>query len=195
MKKIILIVIAILIIISSGAYYYFTRTQSPVNQLNIPLTDNSIWKTYLNSEFGFSIKYPPRYEVYESIYDSNKSWRGKTLITILDKENKSTYEFHVQPAVITVNRQPVVFKGKIYHTINEYQQSGIAEQTIFGASNFAGELISINGIQALKFYLSGGDSDSPSDVYYFIKDDLIYVISFNASDPYKNEMLDSIIWY
>ncbi len=58
MKKILIILIAFLIGFLLGSYLFDTKERNGVD------TDN--WITYTNEEFGFSLNYPPEWEVLEA---------------------------------------------------------------------------------------------------------------------------------
>lgn len=99
---------------------------------------------------------------------------------------------------MTVNllRQPVALAGgKTYHTVAEYQQSGIAGKMVQGATNPNGDIVTVNGAQALLYHFPPSDMTGiAGDSYFFVKNDLIYEVGVNPSDPYNNEILQSISW-
>ncbi len=191
MKNTILVSIVAILIVAGGLYFTLHSSQSD-GELR---TDVSKWKTYKDSEFGFSIKYPPQYAIETNVVASGTVWGSRSLLTIYDTANTSTYEFHVGPGSLTLQKQPVTANGKIYHTIQEYKESGVADSMIQGIPKPIGELIMVNGVQALKYHFPAGDAtDTSSDSYIFIKNDLIYQFGFNSDDPYKEKMLNSITW-
>ena len=186
MKKIIPIVVIALLVIGS-AVYYFTRPRA---------ADSSAWKTYHSAEFGFSIKYPPQYKAQEDPVATSTTWGMRTLVTIYDPNDTSTYEFHVGlGGGVVLQKQPIVADGEIYHTIAEYQESGTAAQMVQGVADPDGTLVTVNGVQALMYTFPAGDAtDGSVDEYIFINNDLFYYVSFNTADPYKKQMLESITW-
>jgi hypothetical protein len=66
----VLVVFLIVILGAAGAYVYFKKSGGtiPLIQNNVTKTteDTSDWKTYTNTQAGFSFKYPP-----SVIFDSN----------------------------------------------------------------------------------------------------------------------------
>ena len=186
MKKIILIV-ALAVLIVGGGVYYFARPHA---------ADTSAWKTYHSAEFGFSIKYPPQYKAQEDPVATSTTWGMRTLVTIYDPTDTSTYEFHVGlGGGVVLQKQPIVADGEIYHTIAEYQESGTAAQMVQGVADPDGTLVTVNGVQALMYNFPAGDAtDGSVDEYIFIKNDLIYYVSFSGADPNEKEMLQSISW-
>ncbi len=95
----------------------------------------------------------------------------------------------------TLQKQPITASGKIYHTIAEYQSSGTAAQMIQGASNPNGQLVGIESGEQALFYPLPANPDTgtdPIDSFTFIKNDLIYSVSFDANDPNERAMLESI---
>lgn len=153
------------------------------------------WKIYNDTATGFSIKYPPQYKVHAENVTTDTPWGSRTLLTIYDPSSTSENEFHVEPVRVIIRKQPIVASGYVYHTIAEYQQSGIAAQMVQGVPNPDGKLVIVNGMQALMYYFPPGDaSDASIDSYFLIKDEFIYEVLFNAGDPNKKAILQSIAW-
>lgn len=194
MKKTLPIAVVVVLVLVGGVYYF---TSKPATQTNNPpntQTDISTWKTYTDSDTGFTIKYPSQYAVKASPAPTSE-WGTRILLTLDDKPNaEQTSVPRGVPMTVGLQKQPVAANGKIYHTIADYQKSGVADQMIQGATN-KGELVTINGSQALLFHLPPSDMTGiAADDYFFIKNDLIYEVGINPNDPYKNEILQSISW-
>jgi PsbP-like protein len=183
-----------------GGLWYFLNKQDHNNQIsqspNTQTTDSASWKTFTDAETGFSFRYPPQYAATAEPAPTNTKWSERRIVTIADPKDKSTYEFHIFPGSVMLEKQPLsMADGTIYHTVVEYQQSGIAAKTLQTVPDTKGELVTVNGMQALKYYLPAGDAtDAAVNDYLFIKDDLVYEIGFNANNPYKDQMLRSITW-
>lgn len=196
MKKI--LSIALTTIIIGGGIYYFTHSKNLTSRPETQTIDTSTWKTYENAEFGFSIKYPPSYVVQEDSVATGVPWTSRGLVTI---SRSDTPPQSVRPtsgivsAQVTLQRQPVIANGKIYHTVAEYQKSGTAAQLMPEAPSPNGELVTVNSVQALAYHLPPGDIVAiSSDSYFFIKNDIVYEISFSGDDPNGKAMLQSITW-
>jgi hypothetical protein len=156
--------------------------------------------TYENKAFGFSIHFPSRYGLIED--DPTLSpdgvpggWYQASFIKIYDKNDKSTYEFHVIPVNVVVKRQPISMDAPIYHTVEDYWRTD--EIGLTGASDPHGDLISVNGEHAIhyRFPDDGGAADAPSEEYLFIHHDIIFDIFFNSNDPYHKQILESIRFF
>lgn len=198
MKKITIIAIVVALVAAGGVYFVLHK-----NSDNVPTTqtktDISTWKIYQNKEFGFSIKYPPQYVVKEDIVATGTPWGSRGLLTISRFEDKSPQtmapKFHVVSVQVTLQRQPVVASGQVFHTIVEFQKSGYPDLVVQGVPDPVGKLVIVNGVQALAYHTLPGDVvEVPGDIYFFIKDNLVYEFSFDASDPNEKTMLESIIW-
>ncbi len=167
--------------------------------------DNSDWKTYTDPSTGFSMKYPPQYSIDAHVPQPLTAddgppmygWGTRTLLQIYNPASTSTGEFTIGPVQVTLQKQPITASGKIYHTIAEYQSSGTAAQMIQGASNPNGQLVGIESGEQALFYPLPANPDTgtdPIDSFTFIKNDLIYSVSFDANDPNERAMLESIAW-
>lgn len=179
-----------------GCVYFiphkYLTSSSPVIEIQ---SDISTWKTYRSEEYGFSIKYPPKYVVEGGFVATSTPWVWTSFMTIYDSRKTLTGEFARTPVQVTLQRQPVKYKGRIFHTITEYYKSGVQDQMIQGFQAPTGKLVTVNGVQAITYhYLPGDAGGGASDSYYFIKNDLIYEFSFDASDPNEKEILESISW-
>lgn len=200
MKKIFSIIIVLIIIVLAGGLLYFTLHKNSVKIIDQNLVDISTWKTYKSAEFGFSIKYPPQYVINEDVVSTSTiPWTYRRLVTILRTEDKIPsmhFNFNIVSAQVSLQRQPVeLAQGQVYHTIAEYQKSGTAAQMIQGTPNPDGEIVTVNGVQALVYHIPPGDvSDVSINSYFFIKDDLIYHISLNGDNSVEKAMLKSIVW-
>lgn len=199
MKKILLIAIVVLIIIASGLYFATHKRSENMQPATQNQTDILAWKTYQNTEFGFSIKYPSPYVVKEDVVATGTPWGSRSLLSIYDISNTSytaASEFDPIAIHITLQRQPVLANGEIYHTVAEYQRSGAAAQMVQGAPNPNGELVMVNGVEALKYYFPPVDVVGVStEAYFFIKNNLIYEVSLIADNPDGKAMLQSIAWH
>jgi hypothetical protein len=153
------------------------------------------WEIYIDADTGFTFKYPSQY-IVEAQPAPTGEWGSRTLLTLDDKPKiKPTSVPRGIPMTVGVQKQSVVASGKIYHTIAEYQQSGRAAMMVQGVSNPNGELVTVNGSQALLYHYPRSDMTGlTTDGYFFIKDDLIYDVGMNPDDQYKNEILQSISW-
>lgn len=187
-KAIILLVILLALL---GLYYVFTRPVTP----EASTTATTTWKTYSDPDTGFTINYPSMYVVDTPAAPTGIQWGSRTLITISDPASTSTARYKAVPAEVLLIRQPVTASGTIYHTIADYQKSGTAAKMVQGVANPNGELVTVNGTQALMYHFPAGDAtDISGDSYFFIKNDLIYEVGFNSVEPFKQEMLGSISW-
>lgn len=195
-KKLIITVVAVLLLGAAGFYFFCNKqatTESQVLSTTTPQVPGT-WKTYQNQKLGFSIKYPPQYSIEVSPLPAplptGEDWASADFISIFDPKDTSTREFHIIPVHIFLQKQPVNDQGKTYHTAGEYIQSG--EFTENGASNPKGELVTVNGEEAVHYKFPMDAEDAPTDGYYFIKDDLIYQVFLKANDPYQEQILQSI---
>ncbi|OYV63745.1 MAG: hypothetical protein B7X03_00695 [Parcubacteria group bacterium 21-58-10] len=100
------------------------------------------------------------------------------------------------PLEVDIQRQPVSFaNGKIFHSVTEFQQSGVPAKLMQGFTNPNGDLVTVNGTPALLFHAPRSDyTGALTDSYYFIKDDLIYEVAVNIDDSYAQKMIESISW-
>lgn len=154
-------------------------------------SDYADWKTYTDPMTGFSVSYPPQYEarggftVIDGLMSSD--------LVIADPSDTSTYEFHAVPMHVLLQTQPIGEGDEVYHTIAQYQQSSVAAEMAQGATNPKGDQILINGEQALMYYFPKGDAEEAATyAYFFIKNDELFQIFFNADGPYMDPMLHSI---
>ena len=163
------------------------------------------WKTYTDPSTGFTMQYPPQYSIDAHAPQPLTAddgpplygWGSRTLLQIYNPTSTSTGEFAIGPVQVTLQKQPVTASGKIYDTIVAYQSSGTAAQMVQGAPNPNGDLMTIQSGEQGLFYSSPADIDTgadPSDSFTFIKNDLIYEVSFDANDPNEQAMLESIAW-
>lgn len=106
MKTLPIIPIAVLALTIS-IYYFTANSDRQINQAPIAIT----WTTYINNQYGFTIKYPSVYSIDE-LPDpiEKKNYRFKFL-SIVDPKDNSTYELHVVPAAVAIIKQPMVFDG------------------------------------------------------------------------------------
>lgn len=198
MKKILLIAIVVLIIITGGIYFATHKRSENMQPAIQNQTDISAWKTYQNTEFGFSIKYPPQYVVKEDVVATGTPWGSRGLLTISrTDELPQGLTWKLSTVQVTLQRQPVLANREIYHTVSEYQRSGAAAQMVQGALNPDGELVTVSGAQALMYRFPPGDiMETPStEVYFFIRNDLIYKVGLIVGDPGGKAMLQSIAWH
>jgi hypothetical protein len=123
-------------------------------------------------------------------------WGSRTLLQIYDPASTSTGEFAIGPVQVTLQKKPVIANESAFDSIVTYQQSGIPMEGL-GAPNPKGDLMTVaSGEQGL-FYSLPADRDTgadPVDSFTFIKNDLIYYVSFDANDPNEQAMLESIAW-
>jgi hypothetical protein len=130
-----IILIAVLAL-AIGIYYFAANRQ--INQAPITLT------TYRNNQYGFTIKYPSVYSIDELSEPIMTKYNRSKFFSVVDPKDTSTYEFHVVPAAVAIIKQPYV-----YHNLEEYVQAGFGQG---GDSRSKGELVSINGVDALHFH-------------------------------------------
>lgn len=153
-----------------------------------PTTDTSNWKTYENQEFGFSIKYPPNYSTRENPLELNDpSWDNMGLLDIFGTTKN---EFGGSSVVaVYLQKQPIVSGGVVYHTARDYMQ-----RFYLGArKDPTAELVSINGVEAVRHQLSQGYAeDDRYPTYYFVRDDLIYQVVLNENDPNHDAIIQSV---
>lgn len=198
MKKTLPLAIIVVLALVGGIYYFTNRpaTEPATNTGNQTGTQTNIstFKTYTDSDTGFTFKYPSQYGVKASPVPTNE-WGSRLLLTLDDKPNvEPSSAPRGVPMTVGLQKQPVAANGKVYHTIAEYQQSGVADQMVQGATD-KGELVTVNGMQALLFHFPPSDMTGvAADDYFFIKDDLIYEVGFNPNDPNKDAILQSITW-
>lgn len=180
MKTLPIILIAVLAL-AIGIYYFTANRQT--NQAQIAIT----WTTYINTQYGFTIKYPSVYSIYELPEPIMTKISRFKYLSIVDPKDTSTYEPHVVPAAVAIIKQPMVFDGKVYHNLEEYIQAGFAQ----GPPK--GELVSVNGINALHFHYRAASmqEDAPFERYVIIRNDVIYQIDLKTDDPFRDEFLHS----
>ncbi len=186
MYKTISIIIVIAVLVLTGGIFMRRPTQR-TNHGDTPTN----WKMYQNNEFGFSIKYPSQYYVNQLQEPTVTMWGRRKYLGIFDPKDSSTYEFHVIPARVNIARQPLIYNGQVYHSVEEYIQSGFAEG---GDSRSAGELVTVQGMRAVHFrfrHAIPSQEDAPHEQYLFIKNDLIYEVDLKTNDPYREEILQS----
>lgn len=194
MKKNIIIFLAVALVVG-GAYFVIHKVSINNVHVSESLSDISTWETYHNTEYGFSIKYPPKYVVEEGLIATSTPWAWRSLMTIFDSTKTLAGEFARAPVQVSLEKQPVKYKGQVFHTIDEYYKSRVLDEMIQGLEKPTGKLVVVNGIKSITYhYLPGDAEEVSSDVYYFIKNDLIYEFSFDASDLYQKGMLGSITW-
>lgn len=87
-------------------------------------TTNSVtsdWKTYTNSELGYSIKYPANYKITDNNVLASNKFVSAVSLQVSDPVNKAI-EFN---PVLTVDiiKQPYIVNGKIFVSAKEYANS------------------------------------------------------------------------
>lgn len=196
-KTTILIVVITVVLLVIGGICILLNNKVDTEDWIVPTTTTQTqesWKEYRNQELEFSIKYPPQYAIEASPLPTSDEWASTDFISIFDPKDTSKYEFHVIPAHIVLQRQPVTDQGKVYRTISDYVRSGEFMES--GALNPEGEIERINGEEVVHYKFPQGDAeDAPIDTYYFIKNDLIYQVFLNANDPYREQILQNISFF
>ncbi|MDB5190107.1 MAG: hypothetical protein JWN49_433 [Parcubacteria group bacterium] len=190
----------LIVIVIVGGIYYFTskpgaESVSQTKQNAQTQETTTTFKTYTDQETGFTFTYPSQYGVKAQSAPTSE-WGSRLLLTLDDKPNiEPTSHPRGVPMTVGLQKQPVTANGKIYHTIAEYQQSGIAAQMVQGASTPNGELVTINGTQALLYHFPPSDMTGiAADDYFFINNDLIYEVGINPKDPYADKIIKSVSW-
>lgn len=86
----------------------------------------------------------------------------------------------------------MVFDGKVYHNLKEYIKAGFG-QGGGGGGRSEGELVFINGVNALHFHNRAAymQEDAPFEEYVIIRNVLIYQIDLKTDDPFREEFLRS----
>jgi len=166
--------------------------------------DTSGWKTYTDPSTSFTMKYPPQYSIDAHVPQPLTAddgpplygWGSRTLLQIYDPASTSTGEFAIGPVQVTLQKKPLIANERALDSIVTYQQSGIPMEGL-GAPNPKGDLMTVaSGEQGL-FYSLPADIDTgadPVDSFTFIKNNLIYYVSFDANDPNEQGMLESVAW-
>lgn len=153
------------------------------------------WMNYSEPFTGFSMEYPPTYKVEASAVATNTPWTTQELLTISAPSVQSPTEFGVPTVHVTLIRQPVISGGTIYHSAEEYQQSGVPQQMVTGATNPSGTIVELNSGDAVEFSFPKGDAtDTGFEDYYLIHNDLIFEVALNDNDPLEQAILNSIQW-
>jgi hypothetical protein len=193
-KNIILIAIVVLAVLACGfAVWKLHNAKVPSNQ---QLNDAYPLNVFTDPATGFTIKYPVQYFLKSQPLPAGE-WNYRTLLTIDDNPDAlQNMAPRALPLEVDIQRQPATFaNGKVFHTVAEFQQSGVAAKLIQGITNPNGDLVTVNGTQALVFHSPRSDyTGALTDSYYFIKDDLIYEVAVNLDDPYAQKMIESISW-
>lgn len=168
------------------------RTASNAQQLN----DAYPLNVFTDPTTGFTIKYPVLYFLKAQPAPAGE-WNYRTLLTIDDDPDApQTMAPRPLPLEVDIQRQPVSFtNGRVFHSVAEFQQSGVPAKLIQGMINPNGDLVTVNGTSALLFHAPRSDyTGALADSYYFIKDDLIYEVAVNLDDPYAQKMIESVSW-
>jgi len=95
---------------------------------------------------GFTIEYPVLYFLKAQPAPAGE-WNYRTLLTIDDNPDApQTMLPRALPLQIDIQRQPVSFaNGKVFHSVAEFQQSGVPAKLIQGMTNPNGDLVTVNG--------------------------------------------------
>lgn len=146
------------------------------------------WEIYQNEKFGFKVKYPPQYSIKTNSRLDEVDWKSATFLSIFDPKDTSGYEFHVIPVHVVLDKQPLIHGGEVYHTIDDFIQSGVqkidAKKTDF---------VLINGMKTVHYqFEQDGAPDAPTEEYIFIKNDLLYRVFLNANNPYRDAIIQSV---
>lgn len=188
-----LIALVAILLIGGGVYLYVHNKQSNQPMAVNPTTQatstaqatnsqTADWKTYQNQQLGLSIKYPQQYAVEENTTTSisDAEWTQMDLFTIYDPTKPSDKAGFPTVLNATLERQSSIFPaGKIYHTIDDFISG------YYGSKSSAYEFISTNGGIRMAYDLSLSE-------YVFMKNDLIYDLYASSTDPYLNEIIQSI---
>lgn len=109
--KILIVAVIVIILISLPAGIYVlnknsaskSQTISVITQSPTPAIDDiSNWKTYVNTKYGFSVKYPSDFSAQDA-NDENDSWFHRTMICKCTKETVGAFD---GPVVIEVIDNP-----------------------------------------------------------------------------------------
>lgn len=80
--------------------------------------EDEITYTYLNTDWGFSFKYPPSYQLL------TYAERTDLLVLVSDSETKELGQAHAPHGLsVFVKKQPFEVSGKIYPTIEEFAKN------------------------------------------------------------------------
>lgn len=208
MKKTLFLTVSALVLIGVGLGVYTTQQKRsgevPLNSVtnankNIQekgtssdsSSNSAAWKTYRNEKLGFQIQYPNIYVVTENpVFATtvdDPRWKEMDFLSIIDPGDTSNYEFHVIPAHIVLERQPLTATGPVYKSVDELVQNGVLGLPK-GAS-----VLTINGRKVAYAHSQPGTAeDAPSDMYVFMQNKLLYFVFINTQNPYAKQMLDSI---
>ncbi|MCX6718687.1 MAG: hypothetical protein NTY81_03770 [Candidatus Staskawiczbacteria bacterium] len=166
----IIIIIAIAIILFGGvfAWQYFATFATKAQQnskffgssqkTNQIQTQTAGWKTYTNSQYGFSIKYPA----------------DKWSLFVETPEGKTLHWMQIS-AIGEPNGVPI--------GLDLYIQSGNIDSWLSNKATHTRETVYINGLRAEKFYFGRDPKTDTSATYILEKNNLVYVIdifSFNS---------------
>ncbi|MCK9351281.1 MAG: hypothetical protein WCT49_00015 [Candidatus Paceibacterota bacterium] len=162
---------------------------TPIIPQTIFSTDN--WKIYQYENLGFTIKYPPQYSIRENSNISEPTWGSISFLSIYDPKDTSTYEFHVVPVHIALEKQSLIDGGKIYHTIDELILSGARRL------DPKAEFVLVNGLKSIHTRFDNKDGkegaeDAPIEEYIFIKNDILYYFFLNANNQYNDAIIQSV---
>lgn len=183
MKALALILIAVLAL-AIGIYYFTASSVRQIDRAHIAITR----ATYRNNQYRFTINYPSIYSIV-ALREPIKTNSGRyKFVSIVDPKDTSTYEFHVVPAAVAI------ITGYTFNNLEEYIHAGFGQG---GDKRSAGELVSINGIDALHFHYRmvswpfNWQEDAPFERYVIIRNRLIYQIDLKTDDPFRDEFLRS----
>lgn len=199
MKKIFPIAVVTVLVAVSGTYFVLNKNSATSLGEVQESSDISTWKTYQNKEYGFSINLPRQYVVKEEVIATSTEWGSRGLVVVSRFEDKTPPAVRPTYGIVSVQvnlqRQPVVASGQIFHNVADFYKSGYPDLVTQGIPDPVGRLVVVNGTQLLTYHTFPGDTgDYSGDIYFFIKDDLIYEFSFDAADPNEKMMLESITW-
>lgn len=195
-KQHLIVLITVSVLLIGGLYFVLSKKSNSLSQTTQKQQDVTTWKTYQNKEYGFSIKYPSHYVTEEDSISTSIQWKSKTLIVISSNmANTTKSEIGIPSVRVILKRQPVVASGKIFHNVVDFYKSGYPDLIIQGIPDPKGTVLSMNGKQVLTYRVPAGDViNVPEDVYFFVKNDIIYQFSFDASDQNEKAILESIAW-
>ncbi|HFC10818.1 MAG TPA: hypothetical protein ENJ75_01320 [Candidatus Kaiserbacteria bacterium] len=124
-----------------------------------------------------------------------REWGSRYLLTVDDNPNSTSSFARAVPMTVGLQKQPVLADRKIYHTIVKYQQSGTPAKMMQGVTHPDGNIVSVNGMQALLYHIPPADfPGTGGDVYLFIHNDLIYEVGIDPNNPLSIQILNSIHW-
>ena len=145
----------------------------------------SSWKTYVNTDYNYSLYYPPEIEIYSTI-ESPK--RGGFIFFSLPAGKYVTPKLTIQHLENSAKLSAKAFFTKLSDQVKREHES--KELPLVREPDTSKE-IEINEVQALQFSKSQGDGKAIHA--YFGKDDLIVDISFTdypiENDPENQEHL------